>query len=240
MKFSYYYMLSSRDLTRSLQQTNASAWVWSLFSVSLEKHWKWMLTSFLSQCCFKEFTWVDFLAVSSLQTFLKIFSLSQSRGREGRHTDSSEQPERPKIGASSSGLFSPSSLKDCVPPRHHPCRGQFWCQLLHQCPRRAYCCWCFHDCDWAKATGDVCCCGGDKSGKGLVTDHQFEGARSKLFDSIHLPAGQYVETLRKSSRVLRWVREVLGHLKAIGAVDKAVALAKDGCGVRRDAVCRLR
>ena len=82
--------------------------------------------------------------------------------------------------------------------------------------------------------------GGDKSGKGLVTDHQFEGARSKLFDSIHLPAGQYVETLRKSSRVLRWVREVLGHLKAIGAVDKAVALAKDGCGVRRDAVCRLR
>lgn len=44
-----------------------------------------------------------------------------------------------------------------------------------------------------------------------------------MFDSIFVPGGaQSLETLSKNGRVVHWVREAFGHLKAIGATDEAV------------------
>ncbi|KAI9816969.1 MAG: hypothetical protein M1832_004953 [Thelocarpon impressellum] len=71
--------------------------------------------------------------------------------------------------------------------------------------------------------------GENKSGKGLTPDHHFEGMRSTLFDSLFIPGGAHVETLRKNGRVIHWVREAFGHLKAIGATGEAVALVRDAC-----------
>ena len=68
-----------------------------------------------------------------------------------------------------------------------------------------------------------------RSGEGLQPDHHFEGMRSTLFDSVFIPGGSHVQTLRKNGRVVHWVREAFGHLKAIGATGEAVSLVRDAC-----------
>ncbi|KAF2189195.1 catalase-domain-containing protein [Zopfia rhizophila CBS 207.26] len=68
-----------------------------------------------------------------------------------------------------------------------------------------------------------------ESDKGVTPDHHLEGMRSTMFDSIFVPGGSHVETLRKNGRALHWVREAFGHLKAIGATGEAVAFVKDAC-----------
>jgi catalase len=70
-----------------------------------------------------------------------------------------------------------------------------------------------------------------KTGKGVKPDHHFEGMRSTLFDSVFIPGGSHVDTLRKNGRALHWVREAFGHLKAIGATGEAVAFVKDACAL---------
>ncbi|EON69022.1 catalase-1 [Coniosporium apollinis CBS 100218] len=74
--------------------------------------------------------------------------------------------------------------------------------------------------------------GEDKStGKGVKPDHHLEGMRSTMFDSVFIPGGAHVETLRKNGRALHWVREAFGHLKAIGATGEAVSFVKDACAL---------
>ncbi|KAI9817201.1 MAG: hypothetical protein M1827_001313 [Pycnora praestabilis] len=73
--------------------------------------------------------------------------------------------------------------------------------------------------------------GEDKTGKGVYPDHHFEGMRSTMFDSIFIPGGEHVGMLRKQGRVIHWVREAYGHLKAIGATGSAIALVKDACSL---------
>lgn len=74
--------------------------------------------------------------------------------------------------------------------------------------------------------------GEDKSsGKGVQPDHHFEGMRSTMFDSVFVPGGSHVETLKKQGRVVHWVREAFGHLKAIGATGEGVELVKLACQV---------
>ncbi|KAK5129282.1 catalase A [Meristemomyces frigidus] len=70
------------------------------------------------------------------------------------------------------------------------------------------------------------------SGKGVKPDHNLEGMRSTMFDSIFVPGGaDSIATLRKSGRALHWVREAYAHLKAIGATGEAVELIKDACAL---------
>ncbi|KAI9850450.1 MAG: hypothetical protein M1838_005662 [Thelocarpon superellum] len=69
------------------------------------------------------------------------------------------------------------------------------------------------------------------SAKGLTPDHHFEGMRSTLFDSVFVPGGSHIDTLRKSGRVVHYIREAFGHCKAIGATGEAVALVRDACDV---------
>ncbi len=52
-----------------------------------------------------------------------------------------------------------------------------------------------------------------------------------MFDSVFVPGGSHVQTLKKQGRVVHWVREAFGHLKAIGATGEAVELVKMACGV---------
>ena len=73
--------------------------------------------------------------------------------------------------------------------------------------------------------------GESKSGKGIQPDHHFEGMRSTMFDSVFIPGGSHIETLCKQGRVVHWVREAFGHLKAIGATGEAVKLVKIACEV---------
>lgn len=73
--------------------------------------------------------------------------------------------------------------------------------------------------------------GESKSGKGIQPDHHFECMRSTMFDSVFVPGGSHVQTLKKQGRVVHWVREAFGHLKAIGATGEAVELVKMACGV---------
>ena len=73
--------------------------------------------------------------------------------------------------------------------------------------------------------------GESKSGKGIQPDHHFEGMRSTMFDSVFIPGGSHIETLCKQGRVVHWVREAFGHLKAIGATGEAVKLVKIACDV---------
>lgn len=55
----------------------------------------------------------------------------------------------------------------------------------------------------------------------LMADHHFEGQRSTLFDAIIVPSGEdHVKTLAGCGRVVHWVREAFGHLKAIGAIGE--------------------
>ena len=71
--------------------------------------------------------------------------------------------------------------------------------------------------------------GEDKSGKGVQPDHHFEGMRSTMFDSVFIPGGSHIETLKNNGRVVHWVREAFGHLKAIGATGEGVELVKLAC-----------
>jgi len=68
-------------------------------------------------------------------------------------------------------------------------------------------------------------------GKGVSPEHHFEGMRSTAFDTIYIPGGDHVATLRKQGRVVHWVREAFGHLKAIAATGEGVALVRDACGI---------
>ena len=69
------------------------------------------------------------------------------------------------------------------------------------------------------------------TGKGVQPDHHFEGMRSTMFDSIFIPGGSHVESFMKMGRVVHWVREAYGHLKAIGATGEGVKLVKMACGI---------
>ena len=73
--------------------------------------------------------------------------------------------------------------------------------------------------------------GDSKSAKGIQPDHHFEGMRSTMFDSVFIPGGSHIETLCKQGRVVHWVREAFGHLKAIGATGEALKLVKIACDV---------
>lgn len=67
-------------------------------------------------------------------------------------------------------------------------------------------------------------------GKGVSPEHHFEAFRSTGFDTLYIPGGDHVFTLRKHGRVIHWVREAFGHLKAIGATGEGVELVRDACG----------
>lgn len=69
------------------------------------------------------------------------------------------------------------------------------------------------------------------SGRGVHPDHHFEGMRSTMFDSLFVPGGSHIEVLKKQGRVVHWVREAFGHLKAIGATGEGVELVKIACDV---------
>lgn len=47
-----------------------------------------------------------------------------------------------------------------------------------------------------------------------------------MFDSIFIPGNSHIGTLRKQGRVVHWVREAFGHLKAIDATGEAVNLVR--------------
>ncbi|KAI9733207.1 MAG: catalase A [Claussenomyces sp. TS43310] len=68
-------------------------------------------------------------------------------------------------------------------------------------------------------------------GKGIAPDHHFEGMRSTMFDSLYIPGGEHINTLRKQGRVIHWVREAFGHCKAIGATGEAIELVRTACGI---------
>lgn len=66
--------------------------------------------------------------------------------------------------------------------------------------------------------------------EGATPDHNLEGMRSTMFDSVFIPGGaKSIETLRKNGRAVHWVREAFGHLKAIGATGEAVAFVREAC-----------
>ena len=68
------------------------------------------------------------------------------------------------------------------------------------------------------------------SGKGVTPDHNLEGQRSTMYDSIFVPGGaDSIATLSKNGRALHYVREAFGHLKAIGATGEAVDFVKTAC-----------
>ena len=71
------------------------------------------------------------------------------------------------------------------------------------------------------------------SSEGLLPAHHFEGMRSTMFDSVFIPSGSHVATLRKQGRVTHWVREAFGHCKAIGAIGEAVDLVRDACELEK-------
>lgn len=67
------------------------------------------------------------------------------------------------------------------------------------------------------------------SGKGVQPDHHFEGLQSTMFHFVFVPGGGHIETLRKHGRVVHWVGEAYGQLKAIRATGEAVNLVKTAC-----------
>jgi len=74
--------------------------------------------------------------------------------------------------------------------------------------------------------------GEEKGGAGGVQpDHNLEGQRSTMFDTIFIPGGSHVKALMKNGRAIHYIREAFGHLKAIGATGEAVELVKMACGV---------
>jgi len=68
-------------------------------------------------------------------------------------------------------------------------------------------------------------------GKSVAPEHHFEGMRSTAFDTLYIPGGDHISTLRKQGRVIHWIREAFGHLKAIGATGEAVNLVREACNV---------
>jgi len=68
-------------------------------------------------------------------------------------------------------------------------------------------------------------------GNGVAPDHHFEGMRSTMFDSLHIPGGDHGSTLLKQGRVIHWVKEAYGHCKAIGATGDGVKLVEKACGI---------
>ena len=71
-----------------------------------------------------------------------------------------------------------------------------------------------------------------QTGKGVQPDHHFEGMRSTMFDSVFVPGGSHISTLQQNGRVIHWVREAFGHLKAVGATGEGVELVKMACEVK--------
>jgi catalase len=69
-------------------------------------------------------------------------------------------------------------------------------------------------------------------GKGISPEHHFEAFRSTTFDTLYIPGGDHVTNLRRSGRVVHWVREAFGHLKPIGATGEAVDLVRDACNAQ--------
>ncbi|TDL23686.1 catalase-domain-containing protein [Rickenella mellea] len=68
----------------------------------------------------------------------------------------------------------------------------------------------------------------DNKEKAIWADHHFEGQRSTMFDAILIPSGPaHAEYLGRSGRVIHWVREAFGHLKAIGAIGEGVKFLRD-------------
>jgi len=66
------------------------------------------------------------------------------------------------------------------------------------------------------------------SKQGIMPDHHFEGVRSTMFDATFIcPGAEAVLILRENGRVVHWVREAFGHLKAIGALGDAVAFLQE-------------
>ncbi|KAM0800276.1 catalase-like domain-containing protein [Usnea florida] len=62
-------------------------------------------------------------------------------------------------------------------------------------------------------------------------DHHFQGMRSTMFDSVFIPGDAHIESLRNQGRMVHWVREAFGQLKAIGATGEAVNLVKTACEI---------
>ena len=58
-------------------------------------------------------------------------------------------------------------------------------------------------------------------------DHQFNGARSTLFDAVFVPDGSHVEALRANGLARHYVRESFGHNKAVGGIGKGCLLVED-------------
>lgn len=48
-----------------------------------------------------------------------------------------------------------------------------------------------------------------------------------MFDAVFIPDGKHTETLRLNGLAHFWVREALGHNKAIGAVGRGIKLMED-------------
>jgi len=68
-------------------------------------------------------------------------------------------------------------------------------------------------------------------GKGVSPEHHFEAMRSTAFDTIYIPGGTHIKDLVKQGRVIHWVREAFGHLKAIGATSEGVELVRAALSV---------
>ncbi|EZF68689.1 catalase A [Trichophyton soudanense CBS 452.61] len=66
--------------------------------------------------------------------------------------------------------------------------------------------------------------------KGVVPDHQYDGARSTLFDATFVPGGEHIRILSKIGQIRYWIAESFGHLKAIGATGDAVNLVAQVLG----------
>ncbi|KAK2747120.1 hypothetical protein FQN57_002375 [Myotisia sp. PD_48] len=60
--------------------------------------------------------------------------------------------------------------------------------------------------------------------KGIIPDHQYDGARSTLFDAVFIPGGPHVKDIGKIGQIRYWVLESFGHLKPIGATGEAINL----------------
>lgn len=65
----------------------------------------------------------------------------------------------------------------------------------------------------------------------ITPDHHLEGFRSTMVDAVFVPGGKAsIESLiqpKVKGRVLHWLREAFGHLKAIGATGEGIALVEE-------------
>ncbi|KAL1889077.1 catalase 1 [Sporothrix stenoceras] len=65
----------------------------------------------------------------------------------------------------------------------------------------------------------------------VTPDHHLEGLRSTMVDAVFVPGGKAsIEALiqpKVKGRVLHWLREAFGHLKAIGATGEGIALIEE-------------